>query len=104
MNIFLDTSVFIKNNYLASYSIKELLLLSENLKIQIYITDIVYREYLKNLENSFNEFSSTLNKNPIWKNSNSDYLSNIQQNQFKSNFYQFFVTDFEEKLLEESSK
>lgn len=98
MNIFLDTSVFIKNNYLASYSIKQLFLLSENLKIQIYITDIVKREYLKNLENSFNEFSLSLNKNPIWKNSNSEYLNNIQKKHLNSNFYQYIIKELDEKI------
>lgn len=98
MNIFLDTSIFIKNNFLASYSIKQLLLLSENLKIQIYITDIVKREYLKNLDDSFTEFTTSLSKNPIWKNTDFKDFQNIQEKHQNSNFYQKIRRAFEEKI------
>jgi len=97
----MDTSVFIKNNYLASYSIKQLLSLSENLKIQLYITDIVKREYIKNLEEDFMGFSTIMSKNPIWKNwndSKSEDLKKIQIHKIESPLYQFVLNEFKEKI------
>ena len=79
-NVFLDTSSFIKNNYLASNSIKQLIQLSEELKIDLYITDIVKREVLKNMNEGLLSLSITLSRNPIWKNDkNSNVFFNIKK-------------------------
>ncbi len=66
--IFLDTSIFVSNNYFASELINQLFFLARKKKVEIFITDIVEKEIIKNIRESYELISNCLKKNNVWKN------------------------------------
>lgn len=53
-NLFIDTSVFVKHNYLNGIIIKSLLELSRDEMIKIFLTDFSFREILSNIKSELN--------------------------------------------------
>lgn len=88
-NIFLDTSIFIKENFFAGYKLKAFLHYEQEALINLYITDITIKECLSNIEklseNSYSTLKKALrelnNKAKIFKNiENLNYLFELQNN------------------------
>lgn len=66
--IFLDSSIFISNNYFASELINQLFFLARKKQVEIFITDVVEKEITKNIKESYELISNCLKKNNVWKN------------------------------------
>lgn len=63
LKVFVDTSIFVNQNFLAGKYIKQLLELGEKDKVEIYITDIIYNEILSNYKSRMESGYEIVRKN-----------------------------------------
>lgn len=86
--IFLDTSIFFKENFLESKKIKSILKYGKDKKIKVIMPLLTYNEILKQVDEevrkSFNKISILKNSVPIkdiiWNNGIEDVIKEIRQN------------------------
>src|SRR5690606_15465662 len=92
--IFLDTSVFVKYNYLDGSAIQSLLNLSKSKICRWVLTEVVYQEILKNFKESLAGVHQQINgrKFSILKNFDNGkaYLDNFNYEELKDNFKKEF--------------
>src|SRR5690606_9103399 len=72
-NLFLDSSIFIRYNYLEGATIKSILNLSKHNIINVFITEVVYEEILSNFNKSFQDIQTALKKKPFTILSNTSF-------------------------------
>ncbi|KAA5536231.1 hypothetical protein F0919_00770 [Taibaiella lutea] len=96
-HVFLDTSVFIKENYLEGTRIKELLRLSKELFLKIVVPEIVIAEVKNNFKKSLQEVNDKIG---ILKKGEGKYLKNLPLYFDSLKDYNLFqvCTEFDEKF------
>lgn len=107
--IFLDTSVFVKYNYLDGSAIQSLLNLSKSKICRWVLTEVIYQEILKNFNESLLGVQQQINgrKFSILKNFDSGkaYLDNFNYEELKNNFKKEFdkaIVEANALVLDES--
>ena len=99
--IFLDTSIFIKENFFAGNKLKAFFKHEEESNINLLTTSIIRNECLSNLEKYLNDSNTILNKALKELNNKAKVLKNIEALQALFNLRNTFKLEDETKNLKE---
>ncbi len=98
-NIFIDTSFFIKHNFLEGPVVKSMLDLSKNGMVKIYISEIVFQELVNNFTEDFDYVKQQLQSKRFSSISNSKYKENINTLKNAENYREDFSTELRKVFL-----
>ncbi|NQD71984.1 DUF4935 domain-containing protein [Sphingobacterium shayense] len=103
-NLFLDSSIFIRYNYLEGGTIKSILNLSKHNMINVFITEVVYEEVLSNFNKSFQELQASLKKKPYTILANTNYNEDYNRLKSTSSVPKVFKNVFDKAIKDNKVK